>query len=68
MGKIVFNGHGMFFPTTDPPSVVVPEGTTIYLYTDALKGLLLAPGAARRGYPVWVYAASSVIAHGAGPG
>jgi hypothetical protein len=37
---VVLSGHGGFDTKTNPPWVTVPNGATIYFYTDNLKALL----------------------------
>lgn len=44
MAKVVFSGHGGFETSTNPPWVTVPEGTTIYFYSDNMKALLDSNG------------------------
>lgn len=44
MGMVVFSGHGGFDTSTNPPWVQVPEGTTLYFYSDNLKALLDSNG------------------------
>lgn len=44
MGKVVFSGHGGFDTSTDPPWVTVPDGTTLYFYSDNMKALLDSNG------------------------
>jgi hypothetical protein len=46
MGKVVFSGHGGFDTSTNPPTVMVPEGTEIHFYTENLKALLDSVGGA----------------------
>ena len=44
MGKVVLSGHGGFDTSTDPPWVTVPDGTTLYFYSDNMKALLDSNG------------------------